>query len=405
MPPEDAALDAGLDTDLGTETAEVEESSTPETITEGTEQTAQGEADAGTAQGEPPTAKALYQKAMSLDPELAKGLRKPLFEAEAWRKEVPGGIAEVRQLRDTVERLGGEEGIKGLTAEVEGWQNFDEKYMAGDPEVIEFMLKGFPDDPASAEAAQTAFLKLAPSIFGKYAELDSEGFTAYVMQQVQADAYQAGIPLALMRLEDFLMGDDATSKAAKALFDQVKGYFTRVDAWAKRPVGTKTAKAADPTQTSALDKRQKDLDDREAKATRNEWNDEVFRQVDPIYKAEFAKLLGNRKISDNQSKAIHKLFDVEYKEARKADLQKAQAYFKGKDREGFVKYTVNSAKTLIPRVMRGVFESLLPGKPGPQPGARQVQAPVPYRARAVPLSPETPRSHSSSSFRMSTVPT
>src|SRR5258706_492871 len=105
MPPEDAALDAGLDADLGTDT--IDDGQIAE-IAEGPEngqqdEPASGEADAGTAQGEPPTSKDLYKRAMALDPELAKGLRKPLFEIDRWNKEVPGGIAEVRQLRETVE--------------------------------------------------------------------------------------------------------------------------------------------------------------------------------------------------------------------------------------------------------------------------------------------------------------
>jgi len=123
------------------------------------------------------------------------------------------------------------------------------------------------------------------------------------------------------------------------------------------------------------------LDAREATATRNEWNNAAFEQIKPIYESEFAKLLGNRRISDGQRKAIEDLFSVRYKTAREPALQKASAYFKGKDRDGFVKYTVNSAKDLIPRIMREVFDSLLPGKPGPVAGRQApARAALPVKA-------------------------
>lgn len=338
-----------------------------------TETAPEGETDPGTPAGEPPTAKALYERAKALDPELAKGIRQHLFQAEAFNKAMPGGLREYQALKQTLEKAGGEAGIAEKVQELDGWHQFDTQFMAGDPKAIDFMLE--------TPEGQDAFMKLLPNALGKYAEMDQEGYTAYVMREVANDAYAEGIPLNLMRLAD-LIGDNPK---AMELFGKIKGYFERMEAWAKKPTNTKSGAAKpkdDPAAVSQIEQRQKDLEAREEQLTMKDLGNRVYSEVKPTYDSEMARLISKRVLSQPQKDRIAKNFQIDYGEARASIQEKAKQYLKAKDHEGFVKYHVTESKKLIPVVMRKVFDEMFPGA---KPAGKPTAAGVPGKPNAAPL--------------------
>jgi len=119
-----------------------------------------------------PAAKAALDQVKATDPKLAASFQKALFLADRVARELPGGFKEVQQLKQTIEQLGGEQGIQEFQQELGGWRDFDEQFTAGDPKVLEF-LTGTPE-------AKDAFLKIAPLAFDRFAKIHPDGYNSYI---------------------------------------------------------------------------------------------------------------------------------------------------------------------------------------------------------------------------------
>src|SRR5678815_4123815 len=180
--PEDAVMDAAVETPL--ESAEVETPETPAVETPETpiEHPQEGQAltpekpliDGGKLSAD---AKKYLDELKATNPALANALSKQLFKAAQLEKDLgPGGIKEVKELRQTIEQLGGPHGVQELQQEISGFRQFDEQYTAADPKAIDFMTA----DPEG----QDAFVKLMPAALQKFEQLHPEGFQNYMAQVI-----------------------------------------------------------------------------------------------------------------------------------------------------------------------------------------------------------------------------
>lgn len=106
--------------------------------------------------------KAHIEALKKTNPALAKELKNTFFMVEALKKEFPGGLPELRQVKQTIDELGGAEGIEGLKGERAEWNALDDKFINGDPTVLDDFAKFNPD----------AFAKIAPAVLDKLAAVD-----------------------------------------------------------------------------------------------------------------------------------------------------------------------------------------------------------------------------------------
>lgn len=307
-------------------------------------------------------AKATLEEIRAKDPRLAKELKTALFQAESFRREVPGGVRELREMRQHIEALGGSEGIQRTQQELQYWNDLDQQFTAGDPRMIEAMT----DTPEG----QQAFIKLAPQIFNKYSELDQDGFASYVAKVFEADANAAGIPLLLERLGDFI----GENPRAQEYLQKLGQYFGRLHTLANKPVTPKTA-------APSGNDRDRELTEREQNLTRTEWRGEAISERMKVFNAEWSRLTAGRKLSDVQQAAVKELYASRLK--RSVDgipgfNDTLQRYFANNDRNGFTRY-LNSVHTKeIPKALRAAMDAIVPSKPGPKPapaGAPQKQRP------------------------------
>ena len=268
-------------TEVDTSTAEVDasttEESTPETpATEPESGAPPAEFKAVVENGKlAQVAKDHLSKLKAENPALARALEKDAFLADRFRREFPGGPAELKTMRDTLETLGGETGVQEITQELDGWRQFDQQFTAGDPKVLEFLT--------SEPEAQSAFLQIAPQAFEKFRELNPEGYGAYVAQVFVADMMQEQVPLMMQRLGDFL-GDNPK---ASEVYQKLVGYLNRIGTLAKNPVNKPFEKA----QPKGPDPdRQKFEQDREA-FTKQQWRSESDTIHKRVFDAEWSKMV------------------------------------------------------------------------------------------------------------------
>ena len=335
--------------------------SEPDTAADATAETADTteSAESGEDSGAPPVApgKAIVNGKLSAEaqqaitdlkaknPALAESLRRALFTEEKMRRELPGGLAEVKQLRERIESLGGDNGIREVQAEMNGWREFDQQYMAGDPKVLDFLME--------SPEGKDAFLKIAPSVFNRYAEAHPEGFSAYMAQAFDGYMSNAGIPLLVERLGDLIPQDNP--KALEA-YQKLARFVKGIGEMASKPV------AAPKREAPASDPRADQLSKENQELKRNDW----LRQANQshhstAFRAAMKQVIGDKKLTPVQSSALQKLYLVEIKEAlgKKADFNPGlERYFQAGQRDGFMKLFGETYKTAVPQALRSAAMQL-----------------------------------------------
>ncbi len=294
-------------------------------------------------------ARATIEELRAKDPQLAKVFRDALFETDRFSRAIPGGLKEVQELRDTVEQLGGEHGIREVQEKLAGWDSFDDQYMAGDPKALEFML--------STPESQQAFLKLAPMAMNKFEELNPEGYASYLCQRIVGDAVANRVPIAMELAQHYLAAGDA-QKAAEQ-FGQVVKWFQGLDATAKKPVETaKTQQAPDP--------RVAELEQQNQGFVREQWRQETAKEQNAVYASELNRLLGGRKVTDVQREDILHRVQTKLGLRIKEQEKTLERYFGAKDKDGFLKFANSFSKKHIPELLREAVDRYVPQKPGPK---------------------------------------
>jgi hypothetical protein len=375
--PDEAVMDAALDTDVqdtgldtGAEAASEDTASqSPAENTVGDQATTAPKplVDGGKLSQE---AKETLAKIKAENPKLARDFERSLYKVAQFEKALPGGLKEVEQLRQTVETLGGPNGIQEIQAEVNGWHQFDEQYMAGDPKAVEFMT--------SEPEGQEAFLKLIPSAIQKYEQLHPEGYRNYMAQVFNATANQSDIPLTLMRLAD-LVGDNPR---AMEQLQRLDGFFKFIKGEASKQV------EAPKFQKEQQDDGRSQFEQEKSAFEREKWKAETAAEQQKIALDEWNRMLAGRKLTDAQKAHIAESFELKLNQAiEQKHKETLERYFTAKDRAGFLRYASQISKTEVPRIMRAVFDAVAPGKPAQRPTNGAPPPPVKNGApaRGVPI--------------------
>src|SRR6185312_14315909 len=128
------------------------------------------------------------------NPRLARELSRALFAQERYKQELPGGLQELAELKSTVEKLGGADGIAKFQKEYDQYNDIDQRFTNADPKFI--------DDLTGNPEGQASFLKLAPAMIQKFEELDPDGYSGYMARVFASDMASQNLPLTLERLGD-----------------------------------------------------------------------------------------------------------------------------------------------------------------------------------------------------------
>jgi hypothetical protein len=298
-------------------------------------------------------AKATLDKIRAEDPMFAAKLRHALMQGEALKAVLPGGVKEANELRQTIEDLGGTEGIQELQAERAEWIELDQQYSKADPRFIDAIIKHGKDQ----------FLQLAPEMFGRFQQLNPDGFSAYVSGVLVSDMLTNRVPLILERLADFIPQDQPNAVAALAKLNQ---YFARIEDLAKKPVTTAKEKPAP-------DAREVELNQREAKMVKEQWTANTSRNRLQAFNEELNRALIARgfkgandpKITGEQMATIRELtaprIDRFLAESPDFD-KKTSSYFGARDEKGYLRYMSSLYKQGVPKALGAAINQAM-GKP------------------------------------------
>ena len=291
-----------------------------------------------------PVVREFLSKVKAEDPALGKLLTKSVFRVAELDREFPGGLTEVRELRDKIEEFGGLTGIQDKLDSLSELDGLAQQFMAADPAFVEDMATSSPE----------SFAALAPAVFAKYAEVHPDGFGAYIGRVVYGDMQKNDIPLLMARLADVL-GDNPK---ANEVFAQLNGYLGGFKSLAeKNPQVPKPAAAAAPKKD--------DLTRREEELRAKEWKIDRESLQRSITDSEYQKALAGRTATTEERAQIKELFLVRSK--AKADQlfpgwpEKAQRFIKSGDKDGYLRYIRSIYQRVVPEAIASSVASTLKG--------------------------------------------
>lgn len=309
-----------------------------------------------------PAAKAVLENLQKTNPAEARQIKDALFLKDRLAQELPGGFKELKTLRQAVESFGGEQGLQEVKAELEGWAEFDNKWMAGDATVLDFLMK--------EDAGKEAFGKLAPAAFDRYAEINPDGWGNYIARQIASDMAAAELPMNLKLLAKFAPPE--VQEYVKPVID----YFNRIAQISQKQPAAPAAKA----DTSKLDADRQKLDTDRKEFTRTQWRTEVDRSHGTIFQKSWASIVGDRKVTDVQRENINVLYQHELERLLPKDFnEKMQRYLDAGQKDGYMRHHASVFGSLVDRALRAAVNRTLPAKPGPaaaQPGQQQTAKPA-----------------------------
>jgi hypothetical protein len=365
--PEDAVMDLpeiDLDTDdTGTDDGETGGEDSGETGSESSEQSTETSEETGPVIADVNGNLKLSEKARTeldqikqRDPKLAREIRAGLFDRQVLAQKgltVKDALATI----EAYEAEGGSEAVQAIKGELDAWKGLDADFQAGKPEFVRDIAAGNPD----------AFIKAAPHVMAKFAEMDNPSFSHEVGKVFAADMAANNVVLTMERMRDFIFAEDGKTvkqgmEGIARQWNALAGYVDRVNGMATNAPKPKEGQHSKPGAETS------DIDQREQALTIREFGSERARILDSVTSAEFKRNIGNRKASETQIGAIQELYQNRLDKVLRSDKKHTDAvdrFLAAKDKAGYAKHIQAAYKAKAPLAMDQAFKAILPGKPGP----------------------------------------
>lgn len=312
-----------------------------------------------------PEVKAELDKLRETKPVLAARIRNSLAQGEALRAVLPGGVKEAQQLKSTFEDLGGEEGIQEIRTYNQEFDALRASYNEANPAFIEEMIKSNED----------SFLKLAPSVFDKFYQMDQDGYSAYVSKVFFADMKENDV---LFHMTLLARSAAAQDPSAKESLDAINAYIARIKGNAQKPVNT-------PRQPKAQDTREVELNAEKMRFEAQKYQDFEAQETDRTFQSSLSKLVGDRKVSAEDQATIKELFRAKMR-LQLGTVQRFQEnrtkYFNARDSNAHQRYIRSTFSDLVPKAVKYAVErTLKPAAPvnGQRPAAAPQKPGLPNR--------------------------
>ena len=304
-------------------------------------------------------ARAELDRIKAENPRLAREMRAALFDRQTLLSKVPGGVKEALATIEAYEAEGGSEAVQQVKEELGQWRDLDRDFMEGKPEFVAKIATNNPD----------GFVKAAPHVMAKFAEMAPANFTHEISKVFAQDMAASDVPLNLKLLRREIE-DPANPGKVKAgmgpiadIYNALQSYADRITGYAKNaPKQEQQKPAGDAGAPSS------DIEQRELQQVQREFGWEGDRIKESITESEFKLNLGNRKPTETQVSAIRELYETRLQKLigtipkHKENVDKFVA---AKDKAGYQKHmrAAYAAKAKI--AMDQAFKAIMPGKPGP----------------------------------------
>jgi hypothetical protein len=171
---------------------------------------------------------AKWREAFKSDPEL-KAL---FFERRAFQREFPGGIQEVRGLKQTLESVGGESGLTEMQGNLADFRTLANQFLDGDPAYIQDV---FETDPVAAVSHLPAYLDQAM-------KADEPSYNRIIAQKISGEHEAWGLRSTLKAAYDAIATDPAK---AKQLLNKIASWSDRLKDVGEQPEDPRVKKLQD----------------------------------------------------------------------------------------------------------------------------------------------------------------
>lgn len=321
-----------------------------------------------------PAVKKFLDPLKATAPAAEKQLRNAAYIADALKRDFPGGVAEVKarigELQQTIDDLGGPDGVKSTKEELAFFHDIDQQFTAGDPRFIESLI--------AAPEGQAAFLKLAPSMIDKYAAMHPEGFDALVNSKFMGVMASADLKSDLVQLGWFVnrLPDGPEKQEIQQRWDSLARFYNGVSASAaKKPETPKFAESPKPVD----DTREKQLTQREAQIKETEfksaWNGELKSAFDSQWK-EQTKGRNLDDVKDGYARGLFQSLLNRAIDASKDDKAKIAKFYAAGDAAGYQKTIRQFFAREIPKAMKLALDKADPPKNGQRRAAAAAPPPA-----------------------------
>lgn len=328
-----------------------------------------------------PAAKTALTELAKTQPKLAKSIKNALFEADALRRQIPGGVNEVKQMQERLEQFGGPEAIAKSHEELQYFNDLDSQFTAGDPRFIQAMIE--------TPEGQQGFVKLAPAMLEKYKELAPEVHDSYVAKQQYQGMLDSDLKFSIVRIKDALdrLPDSPEKQAAMSQWEPLAVYYNNVmDKAMKKVEAPKFA----PTREQQGPDEKAQFQQEKMQFERDRWTSEATGSAERLINSELTRIAAARGFNTQQKAALLELGVSRLQKALKT-LPKfnetAGRFFSNKDKNGYMRHVNSAYQQHIPAVFKAAADSLqskpsVNGTAVPKNGAAQPGQATPVNGQA-----------------------
>jgi hypothetical protein len=304
-----------------------------------------------------------------------KDLKNLWFSHQAFRKEVPGGLNEVRQLKEFHQTVGGPEGLQQLQSVATELENIDAQLASGDPKLI-------------GQVAQNpeAFNKLITSGIEHWAKTSPEDYQ-HVMARVMVNTFNGGPVNILNQLQQALSAKNF--EQASQLFDKFADWYQGIESIAAKQPERKI----DP-QVEKFNQEKTAWEQQKTKDFQAAVGNDVKTHYNSGFKSELAKEFKARNLdlaslekSDPESFGIMmSQCDQMLGRTLQADaafIKQYSAMLKTMDRGKAVQFAKAKIDSVLPGVVQKVYKAFNRLGGGPKPVQQPQQAATTQQAQVV----------------------
>lgn len=301
--------------------------------------------------------------------------------AQRFQRELPGGWAELKTMRDqiaAIEELGG---LDQIRHDIHSVEELDRLYTAGDPGMVGQMTQ-LPE-------GKVAFQKMMPVAIEKYRQLAPNAFAAYFAQTMLSTmrskhflgTKESPVDVEFMwdleglthHIPKTLSGLDAEGKSitvpnpAVAFLTKIVTFVDWLQSLASlQPESTAAAKP-DEANTE-IENRRKELANEERRLYVERLNGDSQRTANAIFAKHYEAETKGRKITPAQSAEIRTDVSAHTSLAigqDKAHPAKVRGFVEAKDREGYLRYMQGVYDKNYSKYVKRAVARIVGGKPGP----------------------------------------
>jgi len=289
------------------------------------------------------------QEITKTNPKLGNLLQNAVYTSQTFLREVPGGLKEIRALKQTIEDAGGSEEIKNLQGIhkelVNQQENLDNMARTGNPMVLDNLI----------EIAGDGFSKLMPTAMDKWQASDPEGYQ-YELSKLMVTALKEGGVVSDLNMA-FSMLKLNTPEALKEGIDSLK----RIADWVNG-IGTTAKKVPEKPQVDPkIAEAQKNIDNQKAQLFNNEFSSEFGGWRNRQIVTEVGKVANGRQLTEYQMETLGERVVNDIKNILTSDedyMKNLRRLYDARDKGELLRYARTRTAKLLPEAVKKAYRSL-----------------------------------------------